>query len=269
MNWSNIGGRWYDHAPSRDQTQGTSSAQYHSDIPKFSVDDAGMVLLTTKDGERRFHPEENTAKLNANLRKSEDQLRQAQNANSALSYSYDHLVESYKQREDENGQLVARRAEAERDLHTAHLTIGSLRQELDSCKDDLFRLQPQTQIPDTTILKDFQTLSQHIASWIDDELSRYEGLHPAAGSRDLFYHGGAQDSATFLHRFPQAGEYLVRFHIHRWLHAAIYGKGVYLFGLSKEQTETMNVAEQGMGNLRPQRGMDSHNLLSSAKCTFD
>ena len=201
--------------------------------------------------------------LNNTLQGREIQLQELQIEHSKLLQSHDGLMESLDHHQVETDQLMKRRAETERDLHAAHVKIEALRQELSSCRDDLFRLQPTVPTPDNVILKEFECLSVQVASWIDDEIVQYERLHPMAGPKDFFAPGTNQNSASFLQRFPEAGEYLVRFHIHRFLYNMIFGKGIYLFGLSEQERKTIQVAEKGMANLRPPRGMLSYDSLSS------
>ena len=201
--------------------------------------------------------------LNNRLRGRENQLQELQNEYNTLLQSHDGLVESLDHHKAETGQLIKRRAETERDLHTAHVKIEALQQELSSSRDDLFRLQPTVPTPDNVILKDFECLSVQVSSWIDDELVKYEKFHPMAGPQDFFSPGGNQAAVSFLQKFPDAGEYLVRFHIHRFLHDMIFGRSIYLFGLSKQQTKMIQDVERGMANLRPPRGMLFYDSLSS------
>ena len=129
------------------------------------------------------------------------------------------------------------------------------------CKDDLFRLQPMSQLPDTEIVKDFESMCQDIISWIDVEISAFEKSHPSAESSDIFSVGQSFEATYLLNRFPTFGEYLVRYVIHQCLRTLMFSRSVYLLGLPKETKEYLQAAEERMANLEPPRG-----ILSSIRC---
>ena len=255
MDWSKIGGRLYGLSSPKNQNVASSSSHRTTETPRVEFDVAGNLRLTFNNEQSQFCPMNHVIELQNILQGQEKQLQELHNDHHKLLEHHVGLMESFNHQQVETDQLMKRRVETERDLHTAHVKIETLRQELSSCKDDLFRLQPKVPTPDNVILKDFETLSEQIVCWVDDELVKYERLHPMAGSKDFFSPGGNRDAASFLKKFPDAGEYLVRFHIHRFLHNVIFGKKVYLFGLSEEQTKTIQDAEEGMANLRPPRGV--------------
>ena len=50
--------------------------------------------------------------------------------------------------------------------------VAMLEKELQACKDDLFRLQPVSQVPDSTIVQRLEYLNVQICDWIASEASR-------------------------------------------------------------------------------------------------
>ncbi len=134
----------------------------------------------------------------------------------------------------------------------AFLTVS--REELSKCKDDLFSLQRVTQIPDSTIFKRFESIGQQSVHWIDAETAAFETAHPEAELEDVFSVGRDKKATKFLRLYPDAGEHLARYLIHRFLQKNVFGKRIYLFGLPEETANLLQVAELRMAELDPPRG---------------
>ena len=134
-------------------------------------------------------------------------------------------------------------------------TLGASQEELSKCKDDLFSLQGVTQTPDSTISKQFESVSQQILHWIDAEVSKFDKAHPDAKSEYIFSVGGDRYSKEFLQSYPKAGEHLVRYLVHHFLQKEVFGKEVFLFGLPEETAQLMREAELKMAELDPPRGI--------------
>ncbi len=147
--------------------------------------------------------------------------------------------------------------EATQDKDDMEAQIDNLQKGLDACKDDLFRLQPVAQTPDTEILEDFESLVQHIRHWVEVEIDIFEKKYLHARNEELFSADGNEDVARVLQRFPQAGEYLVRYMIHHYLQAHMLGEGVYFLGLSELFICILQEVENSMAQLQPRRGMKS------------
>ncbi|KAF6237825.1 hypothetical protein HO173_004026 [Letharia columbiana] len=125
--------------------------------------------------------------------------------------------------------------------------------ELCKCKDDLFRMQTVTQIPDSAIVKRFECLSQQIVHWIDTQVAIFEKARPEANPDQIFLVGEDKYATTFLRLHPGAGEHLARYLIHRSLQDNVFGQKVYFWGLPEETAQLLWKAEQKMAEVEPPR----------------
>lgn len=133
-----------------------------------------------------------------------------------------------------------------------------LEKELQACKDDLFRMQPVSQVTDSTIAQRLEYLNVQICDWIASEVSRsmdeWQRKHPGRQPK-LFHHGGDTAAKAFLTQYPEmGGEYLVRSVLHRFLQQNLFNDGTALFGLDTNAASLLEAIEQGMSKLQPQRG---------------
>ena len=129
--------------------------------------------------------------------------------------------------------------------------------QLQLCKDDLFRLQPMAQPPDSEIIKDFESMCQDIIGWIDAEISSFEKSYPSAELSHIFSGGDLPEAIYLLQQFPTFGEYWVRWVVHRSLYNNMFSRSVYLLGLPKEMKQCLQAAEKRMASLEPPRGSSS------------
>ena len=143
---------------------------------------------------------------------------------------------------------------AEQETERLRLELNATRGQLRVCKDDLFRLQPVAQLPDTEIVKEFEALCQDVVSWIDIEISAFEKSHPGAESGHIFSGGQLLRVTYLLEHFPTFGEYLVRCVVHECLLDTMFSRSVYLLGLPEEIKQYLRAAEERMANLDPPRG---------------
>lgn len=112
------------------------------------------------------------------------------------------LQQSYHYLEGETDYLATLYNDATQDKDDMEAQVDDLQKGLDACKDDLFRLQPVAQTPDTEILEDFESLVQHIRHWVEVEIDIFEKKYPAARNEELFSADGNEDMARVLQRFP-------------------------------------------------------------------
>ena len=143
---------------------------------------------------------------------------------------------------------------AEQEAEQLRSELNATWSQLQVCKDDLFRLQPLAQIPDTEIIKEFESICQDVVSWIDVEISAFEKSHPSAKSGQIFSGGQSFEATNLLERFSTFGEYLVRSVVHRCLRNTMFSRSVYLLGLPNEIKRYLQAAEERMANLEPPRG---------------
>ena len=175
------------------------------------------------------------------------------------------LSRSHNQTEGKYHQLVNLQAQDAKELSALRETnsvlqerIAVLDRELQACKDDLFRVQPMSQVPDSTIAQRFASLDDQICDWIETQISRFMDEWQATnhgGQPKLFDHGGDPTTKTFLAYYPDTGgEYMVRSIIQYYLQKHLFGDNVLLFGLSDNDVNFLKWIEQSMSRLQPQRG---------------
>ena len=169
------------------------------------------------------------------------------------------LVESLTlQTREANDEKLAHEATARklqkqnRDLH----------ENLTECKDDLLRLQPPSQTPDSELAEQYSSLTQHISRWVDDETEDslgmetcFEGLSKADALPEPLKPYLTDEHIRLGKKSPNAQPFIIRFVVHRYLENCIFGNEVYLFGLDSRSIELFSGIEKGMHLLEPPRGM--------------
>ena len=153
------------------------------------------------------------------------------------------ILSIYKNRQ-ENSKLLQRNADARARVLQESLTTAE--EELETCRDDLFRTQPVCQVSDASIIDAFESFGEQLINWIDDQASAVEYVNP-----------DVDVGSNFLPKCPSAGEYLCRHIVNRYLLEHTFGPNIHLLGLSAEYTHMLATIEQGMAALRPPRGMRS------------
>lgn len=133
--------------------------------------------------------------------------------------------------------------------------LQEMSSELQTCKDNLFRLQPIIQLTDSDISKQFETLCQRISSWVENEIFTFEDKHGDHTNDATITDGGNTRIRRFLNSTPAAGEYLVSMLIHQHIQSDFFGEKVILFGLRPMFTKFLHSAEERMAELEPRRGM--------------
>ena len=133
--------------------------------------------------------------------------------------------------------------------------VAASQRELSACKDDLFRLQPIAQTPDSDISKNFDFVCEQIVDWIDGELLRFEHANPHLSEKDFFSVGGDLQMARHLQKNTELGEYLSRYLIHRYFEAKLLGPSCSLLGLARGDQRLLQRTERSMAELDPLRGI--------------
>ena len=168
-----------------------------------------------------------------------------------LQDSNEKLLEAHRSQE-RNSSIIQRDADAETMDLRERLVIAT--QELDLCRDDLFRVQPACRISDRDIIEAFETLSEQIINWIDNEISAYERANPGTHSEYPFSDSKDSEVALFLCTYPSAGEYLCRYMVNHILLGSIFGSNMRHLGLSATQFSVLEGIEHGMAALKPPKG---------------
>jgi len=178
------------------------------------------------------------------------------------------------QRQREFTQLTAYKSQEQDDVKklreqcaVLETQNASLRQDLQNCKDDLFRLQPANQAPDSIISQHFESLNNAISDWVDDEVARFADeweKHHGDEPLEIFHHGANEDWETILARYPgTGGEYIVRGTISSVLYTELFDPEVFLFGLPATERDFLRKVESEMSCLEPPKG--KHELLALSK----
>ena len=139
--------------------------------------------------------------------------------------------------------------------------VAASQRELSACKDDLFRLQPFAQIPDSDISRQFDFICQQIINWIDVELLGFEHANPHLSQKDFFSPGGDIEIARHILRNPELGEYLSRYMIHCYFEAKLLGPSCSLLGLTKSDQELLQRTERSMAKMDPPRGTATRDIV--------
>ena len=167
------------------------------------------------------------------------------------------LKDLFKNEKAKWDKAMELKATAEQQVEQLRSELESTQRHLQLCKDDLFRLQPMAQMPDTEVVKEFESVCQDVISWIDVEISAFEKTYPNAEQGQIFSGGAIPEAVYLLEQFPTFGEYWVRFLIHRCLHDNVFSRAVYLLGLPKGTKQYLQAAEESMASLEPPRGTSS------------
>ena len=162
--------------------------------------------------------------------------------------------------EDEHTEAITSKERALKVVTHENLTlrerVATLEKELQACKDDLFRLQPLSQVPDSTIAQHLEDLNTQICDWIAVEISRSMDEHRQPGDEPkLFYHGKNRYARAFLADYPESGgEYYVRSVLHHQLQHVLFSDTILLFALDRDFSLFLQSIEHGMSQLEPSRG---------------
>ena len=204
--------------------------------------------------------------LSGQKRQMKRMLRNWSSDFNELQEEYDMLWREHQHLEHEHSVLTSGRAKVIDKLHEVQEKNVVLQQDLQHCKDDLFRLQPLNQTSDAEFLKHYETLLQRITSFIDDIFSQLdEQVELSERSDEAMlsqFVGGDGDPDGLIARFPSAAEYLMRREIIGHLQREVFDESVYLFRLPPGTAQMLKDLEESMGFLEPKRGMiQSANII--------
>ncbi|KAL8693926.1 MAG: hypothetical protein Q9218_001340 [Villophora microphyllina] len=164
----------------------------------------------------------------------------------------------------ENHHLTAWASQARQDLESGRQRNYYLEQELQACKDDLFKIQSRVKIPDSEITQAYDDLQEHISSWMEGEISYFEASyqeHDGGPLPNLFDHAGWPAAKRLLSAHPTSGgEYLVRYVLQKMLQKLVFANDILLLGLEAPETAFIRKIEQSMSAATPSRDPE---LISS------
>lgn len=172
----------------------------------------------------------------------------------ARKVRYQDLLTDHETQAGNVVNLTAALQNAEGELRVLRRELAESQQALIACKDDIFRLQPKTQLSDSDVLKAFESICQEVVNWIDEEIDAFETAKSNSRPEQIFSANAESAFAQFLRRYPERGEYLVQYTIHLCLYEHLFGPNIYLFGLPSGASSFLQQTEQSMMKLNSVRG---------------
>jgi hypothetical protein len=196
-----------------------------------------------------FKPQENGNRTRQYML---NELRRAQRENKKLA---EEITRQKISAESEKGQLITR-------LMGAETEAAQLRVDLEDCKERIFQLQPQNQVSDGQIGRQYRDLCEAIADWVDSEFAEFEGYLQTFSECwfpddiDEFLNNNvfASGEKTVIMNHPSAELCMTRYTIHACLHAAALAVGQWFLGIDYAAQRLLSRIEVGMRNLVPKRG---------------
>ena len=161
-------------------------------------------------------------------------------------------------------QLRAENVNMQEIVRKTHFKLQAKEEELQKCKDELFDLQPPSQVSDAQIGKEWERLCGNITSWIDDqgggtgsvcsELKKLRHKDEFKDSVVPYWGNDRQDLVQHASHYPYIIDVLIRYNIHCLLDERIFDESVYMFGLRRRSAELLTMLEKQMNALEPRRG---------------
>ncbi len=155
----------------------------------------------------------------------------------------------------------AEKANAELSVRKLQKQNKDLSENLTECKDDLLRLQPPSQTPDSELAEQYSSLAQQISRWVDDETedsqateARFDDLTNNEDLPESLQPYFTDEHIRLGKKHPNAQPYILRYIIHCYLESCILGDDVNLFGLDSRTVALFEGIEQGMHELEAPRG---------------
>ncbi|KAL8884324.1 MAG: hypothetical protein Q9215_007597 [Flavoplaca cf. flavocitrina] len=152
------------------------------------------------------------------------------------------------------------KAAYENKLQTLQKQNARLNEDLTECRDDILRLQPPSQIPDSKIAEEYSSLYQQIASWVDDEAddtqsmeARLTDLATDKEAPELLRAYLDPDLIRLTKKYSDAEPLVLRYIIQLHLHRVILADDTYLFGLDEHNITMLRSVEHAMEALEPKR----------------
>ena len=174
-------------------------------------------------------------------------------------------------------ELRAENAKVEEIARKTHLKLQAKEEELQKCKDELFDLQPPSQISDAQIGHEWETLCGNITRWIDDQaggmgslysdLKRLRQIDKFNDTVALYWGDDRQELAHHASRYPFIIDVLIRYNIHCLLEERVFDESIYMFGLPRKSAELLTMIEKQMNALEPRRGKVIYQEITRSNMT--
>lgn len=169
-----------------------------------------------------------------------------------------HLIESMTIQTREANE---EKDNAEVNVKRLQRQVRDLNENLTECKDDLLRLQPPSQVPDSEVSDLYATLAQHVSRWSDDATeeedlvaTRFEDLLKADEVPGLLGKYLNRDYLKLAKKYPDAQPHIIQLVVHRYIEDNLLNPELFVFGLDAQNITLLQEVEQGLGNLEPPRG---------------
>jgi hypothetical protein len=196
-----------------------------------------------------FKPQQNGNRTHQDM---PNELRRVQRENEELTKKIRRQKISA---ENEKGQLITQ-------LMVAKTEVTQLRVDLECCKERIFQLQPQNQVSDAQIRRQYRDLCDAIADWVDSDFEELDGhlqtflkgLFPPEILEVLENHVFASGEMAVIINHPSAESCMTRFTIHAFLHATVLTIDKWFLGIGYAAERLLSRIEVGMRNLVPKRG---------------
>ena len=149
--------------------------------------------------------------------------------------------------------------------------VRELQGALTEARDDLLRLQPAggSGVADSEVSGLWGDLVQGVSVWVDEVMdsddvedvleAHFEGLKEWRELPEAVRMGGelGVDKRRFglARKYPECLPLLVQMIVHAVVGREVLGEQVYLYGLHEEHVDLLKGVEEGMGELRPKRGV--------------
>jgi len=225
-----------------------------ADIPTRPAQEVSAKELEDHKNQMDFE------KLQAQLQQSERDRERLVKDNENLDKRYESFCreasQSLRQADD-------RTEAAEKAQHAWQIEAREIAEELAQCKDELFSLQPRSDVTDTQVAAEWDTLCQQITRWVDDEaeftsdlITRLKELHNHGLLSPIVEKYWGKDRQLTVNRFKMNDDLdcVLRYNIHCLLEYWIFDETIYLFGLDKEDSKFLHGLEESLASLRPSRG---------------
>ena len=147
--------------------------------------------------------------------------------------------------------LFKRNADRESELDSIKLELAISQRQLQACKDDLFRLKPEAQLPDDIIVAEYEALCEQVASWVNGEIYKVMRTHPNATPGQIFSAGMYTEVQPLVYEDPDMGEYIVKCMVHVWLCETLLDREPFLQGLSDGIKDFLEGVERSMRERHP------------------
>lgn len=164
------------------------------------------------------------------------------------------------------------KANYETKLQALQKQNARLNEDLTECRDDILRLQPPSQIPDSKIVDEYSNLYQQIASWVDDEAedssameTQLEKVPVDKDAPQLLKTCLDSDIIRATRKHSDAEPLILRYVIQTYLHQNVLTDDLYLFGLDDQSITLLRTIAHSMEDLEPKRGkfVPSSSLIAS------